>query len=72
MENDKTIIYKSYDLLYDAVYARDTLKENGIEAFISDEGIIPLSVAVSASMGGTKLHIFEKDMKKVKEILNDY
>jgi hypothetical protein len=68
--NGKTIIYKSYDLLYDAVYARDTLKQNGIEAFISDEGIIPLSVAVSASMGGTKLHIFEDDLQKVEDILS--
>jgi len=66
----KTIIYKSYDLYYDAIYARDVLKQNGIEAFLSDFGMMPLSPAVTESMGGTKLHIFEDDLPKVEEILS--
>ena len=65
----KTIIYKSYDLLYDAAYAKDVLEQNGIESFLSDFGMMPLSPAVSESMGGTKLHIFEADLQKVEEIL---
>ena len=65
----KTIIYKSYDLFYDAVYAKDILEQNGIESFLSDFGMMPLSPAVSESMGGTKLHIFEDDLQKVEEIL---
>ena len=67
---DKTIIYKSYDLYYDAIYARDTLTQNGIESFLSDVSMIPLGVAVSESMGGTKLHIFEDDLPRVEEILS--
>ncbi|MDR0829397.1 MAG: DUF2007 domain-containing protein [Prevotellaceae bacterium] len=66
---DKTIIYKSYELYLDAVYARDILKQNGIESFLSDDAMIPLGVAVSQSMGGTKLHIFEDDLPKVEETL---
>jgi len=67
----KTIIYKSYDLYYDAIYARDILKQNGIESFLSDVSMIPLGAAVSESMGGTKLHIFEADLPRVEEILNE-
>ena len=67
---DKTIIYKSYDLYYDAIYARDILKQNGIESFLSDDAMLPLGAAVSESMGGTKLHIFEDDLPKVEEILS--
>jgi len=66
---DKTIIYKSYDLYYDAIYARDILKQNSIESFLSDDAMLPLGAAVSESMGGTKLHIFEDDLPKVEEIL---
>ena len=65
----KTIIYKSYDLYYDAIYARDVLKQNGVEAFLSDDAMLPLGAAISESMGGTKLHIFENDLQKVEEIL---
>jgi len=66
----KTIIYKSYDLYYDAMYAKDILEQNGIESFLSDESMIPLGAAVSESMGGTKLHIFEDDLSRVEEILS--
>ena len=39
----KTVIYKSYDNLYDAMYAKDILKANGIESFISDDSMLPLN-----------------------------
>ena len=69
MENDKTTIYRSYENLYDAIYARDLLKESGIESFVSDDSMYPLSPIVSDGSWGTKLHIFEKDLDKVDEIL---
>ena len=65
----KTIIYKSYDLYLDANYAKDILAQNGIEAFLTDDAMIPLWGTISESFGGTKLHIFEKDLQKVEEIL---
>ena len=71
MEDDKTIIYRSYDNLYDAIYARDFLRESGIESFVSDDSMYPMSPIVSEGSWGTKLHIFEKDKAKVDEILSN-
>ena len=61
----KTVIYKSYDNLYDAMYA------NGIESFISDDSMLPLNPIVSGKSWGTKLHIFEKDIASVENILKE-
>lgn len=67
----KTVIYKSYDNLYDAMYAKDILKANGIESFISDDSMLPLNPIVSGKSWGTKLHIFEKDIALVENILKE-
>lgn len=69
--NDKTIIYKSFDNLYDALYVKNMLKENEIESFISDDSMLPLNPIVSGKSWGTKLHVFEKDIERIEQILNE-
>lgn len=66
---DKTIIYKSYSNLYDAQYAKDILKENDIESFISEDSMLPLNP--SGKSWGVKLHIFEKDKTTVDNIIKE-
>ena len=39
---DQTVIYKSYDNMYKAMYERDFLRENGVESFLSEDSTLPL------------------------------
>ncbi|MDR3326707.1 MAG: DUF2007 domain-containing protein [Prevotellaceae bacterium] len=67
---DRIINIKSYENLYDAGYARDFLKENGIEAFVSGENTAQLYPVFSSSFG-VRLNIFARDKERAEELLND-
>lgn len=52
---DQTVIYKSYDNMYKAMYERDFLRENGVESFLSEDSTLPLDPTLMGKTWGIKL-----------------
>ena len=67
----KTIIYQTYESIYEATYARDTLKENCIESFIASDSTLPSTLSIFNENYGIRLYIFEKDRDRVSDILDN-
>lgn len=67
--NDKTVIYKSYQSIYPAIYERDFLRANGIESFLSEDTMLPLDPIIVDKNWGIKLYVFKKDIPEIERLL---
>ena len=64
MQQENTIIYRTYIDLQEATIILDKLNEMGIQGFLKEENVMGLD-----PVGGVELRIFEMDLKKVEEVL---
>lgn len=64
MLQENTITYHTYNDLTEATIILDKLNDVGIQAFLKEENVMGLD-----PVGGVELRIFEKDLKKVEEVL---
>jgi hypothetical protein len=70
-ENDKIIVYTSFHSAVDANIPKTKLDAYGIPCFLSDEHLVGLHIFTYQSLGTVRLHIFEADTQRVKEILEE-
>lgn len=68
---DKIIVYSSYDTVVLANLAKTKLDAYGVPCFLSGENFTSLIPVRNDLMTGVRLHVFEKDREKVKEILEE-
>lgn len=66
---DKIIVFESYDTVMSANLVKTKLDAYGIPCFLSDEHFVGLYPIRNELFPGVRLHIFEKDQERVKEIL---
>jgi len=70
-EEDKIIIYKSYDTVVLANLAKTKLDAYGIPCFLTEEHFTNLYPIRNDIFPGVRLHIFEKDKAQADEILRE-
>jgi len=68
---DKIIVFESYDTVMTANLVKTKLDAYGIPCFLSDENFVGLYPIRNDLFTGVRLHIFEKDHARVKEIVGD-
>ena len=68
-QEDKIIVFDSYDTVMAANLVKTKLDAYGIPCFLSDENFVGLYPIRNELFPGVRLHIFEKDRERVKEIL---
>lgn len=68
---DKIIVFESYDTVMAANLVKTKLDAYGIPCFLSDEHFVGLYPIRNELFPGVRLHIFEKDQARVKEILTE-
>lgn len=68
---DKIIVFESYDTVMSANLVKTKLDAYGIPCFLSDEHFVGLYPIRNELFPGVRLHIFEKDQTRVKEILTE-
>ncbi|MCW5911963.1 MAG: DUF2007 domain-containing protein [Cyclobacteriaceae bacterium] len=68
---DKIIVFDAYDTVVAANLAKTKLDAYGIPCFLTDEHITSLYPIRNDIFPGVRLHIFEQDLLRVKEILKD-
>jgi hypothetical protein len=68
---DRIIVFESYDTVMAANLVKTKLDAYGIPCFLSDEHFVGLYPFRNELFPGVRLHIFEKDQERVKEILGD-
>jgi len=72
MENpDKIIVFDSYDTVMAANLVKTKLDAYGIPCFLSDENFVGLYPIRNELFPGVRLHVFEKDRDRVKEVLTE-
>lgn len=64
------ILFKSYYHLHQAEMDLNMLKNEGIEAYITDKTMGSFSF-LGAATGGVKIHVAEKDLERAYELLSD-
>ena len=64
MEQDKTIVVHTFPGLQEASMALDKLEAEGIKGFLKNENVMGLD-----PVGGTEVHVFEKDMEAAVALL---
>lgn len=69
MDDDKIIVYESFIDPINANIVKGLLDSYGIECFLSDENMVTLNAMYSSAVGGVKLHVFEKDINRISDIL---
>jgi hypothetical protein len=68
MEN-KIIVYKTYENPIEANIILTRLQSAGIDCFLSGEHTASLRPMFDASVSGIQLHVFEKDVAVITELL---
>lgn len=66
---ENIIVFESYDTAVNANLAKTKLDAYGIPCFLSDENFNGLYPFQNELFPGVRLHIFEKDRERVKEIM---
>jgi hypothetical protein len=66
----KIIAFKTYNNMFEAELEKAILDEAGIDCFFSDENIYNALPIDSIDVGRIRLHIFEKDLILVNELIN--
>lgn len=70
-EDDKIVIYKSFDTVVLANLAKTKLDAYGIPCFLTEEHFTNLYPIRNAIFPGVRLHIFEKDKGQADEVLRE-
>jgi len=68
---EKIIIYAAYDTPIQANLAKTKLDAYGIPCFLTEENFTGLYPFRNELFPGVRLHIFEKDSERVREILSE-
>ena len=68
---EKIVVYEAYNTAMDANLAKTKLDAYGIPCFLTEENFTNLYPIRNAIFPGVRLHIFEQDQARVKEILTD-
>ena len=68
-EENKIIVYASFDTVVQANLAKTKLDAYGIPCFLSDENLATLYPFRNQLFTGARLHIFERDKPRVAEVL---
>lgn len=64
--------FKFYETALEANRDKQILAENGINSFIANEQLIQSDWLLSQAVGGIQLQVFEDDLEKAGQILQDY
>lgn len=64
--------FKFYETALEANRDKQILAENEINSFIANEQLIQSDWLLSQAVGGIQLQVFEEDLEKATQILNDY
>lgn len=70
-QEDKIIVFDSYDTVMAANLVKTKLDAYGIPCFLSDEHFVGLYPIRNEIFPGVRLHVFEKDRDRIKEILGE-
>jgi hypothetical protein len=70
MTDSKIVVYKNFENPIDAQFALTRLQDAGFECFLSGENTAWLRPLLDASISGVQLHVFEKDIKFIQELLD--
>jgi Putative prokaryotic signal transducing protein len=68
---DKIILYRSFDTVIEAYLAKTKLDAYGVPCFLTEEHFTNLYPIRNAIFPGVRLHIFEKDRGRASEVLRD-
>ncbi len=68
---DKIVIYAAYDTPIQANLAKTKLDAYGIPCFLTEENFTGLYPFRNEIFPGVRLHIFEKDTDRAREILQE-
>jgi len=68
---DKIIVFDAYDTVVAANLVKTKLDAFGIPCFLTDENFVGLYPIRNEVFPGIRLHVFEKDVAQVKDILKD-
>lgn len=71
MNDEKIIIYQSFDTYILANLAKTKLDAYGIPCFLTEENFTSLYPLRNDIFPGVRLHIFEKDQERVREVLTE-
>lgn len=69
--SEKIIVFDSYDTVVAANLVKTKLDAFGVPCFLSDEHFVSLYPFRNELFPGVRLHIFQKDLVRVKEILTE-
>jgi hypothetical protein len=64
------VVFRTYSYAHQAELDLDKLKDEGIDAYLSDVNMGSFSF-LGAATGGVKIHVSEEDLKRAQEILPD-
>ncbi len=67
--DSKIVVFDSYDTVMSANLVKTKLDAYGVPCFLTDENFVNLYPIRNELFPGVRLHIFEKDLDHVKEIL---
>lgn len=68
---DKIIVYKNFVNAIEAHIALTRLQDAGFRCFLSGENTASLRPLFEASISGIQLHVFEKDVAEIEQVLAD-
>jgi hypothetical protein len=66
---DKIVVYQAYDTVMQANLAKTKLDAYGVPCFLTEENFTGLYPLRNDIFPGVRLHIFENDTERVREIL---
>jgi hypothetical protein len=66
---EKIVVYAVYDSVIDANIIKTKLDAYGIPCFLTDENISSLYPLPGNSFSGARLHVFERDLIQIRELL---
>ena len=69
--DDKIIVHSTYYNGIEANIIKARLEDSDIPCFLTDEHISTIQPLYNQAVGGVKLHVFEKDLDRINELLTD-
>jgi len=67
---EKIVVFAVYDSVIDANIIKTKLDAYGIPCFLTDENISSLYPLPGNSFSGARLHVFERDVEMVKDLID--
>lgn len=69
--SEKIVVFDSYNTVVEANLVKTKLDAYGVPCFLSEENFTNLLPIKNELFPGVRLHIFERDRQRVKDILSD-